>query len=143
MAANQSPFLYAYTYLYTTRDDSCIIISREIAFLSASIRLLARRPRGGKTMKKYELMYIVKADLDEAARKAEIEKLHAILTNNGAKIGEVKEWGMRNFAYEINKQIKGYYVVVKLTAEVAALNEFSRLARINPNVVRHLFTVED
>lgn len=94
-------------------------------------------------MKKYELMYIVKADLDEAARKAEIEKLHAILTKNGAKIGEVKEWGMRNFAYEINKQIKGYYVVVKLTAEVAALNEFSRLAKINPNVVRHLFTVED
>ncbi len=94
-------------------------------------------------MKKYELMYIVKADLDEATRKAEIEKLHAILETNGAKIGEVKEWGMRNFAYEINKQIKGYYVVVKLTAEVAALNEFSRLARINPNVVRHLFTVED
>lgn len=94
-------------------------------------------------MKKYELMYIVKADLDEAARKAEIEKLHAILAKNGAKIGEVKEWGMRNFAYEINKQIKGYYVVVKLTAEVAALNEFSRLAKINPNVVRHLFTVED
>ncbi len=94
-------------------------------------------------MKKYELMYIVKADLDEAARKAEIEKLHAILTNNGAKLGEVKEWGMRNFAYEINKQVKGYYVLVKLTAEVAALNEFSRLAKINPNVVRHLFTVDN
>ena len=30
-------------------------------------------------MKKYELMYIVKDGLDEAARKAEIEKLHGIL----------------------------------------------------------------
>ncbi len=94
-------------------------------------------------MKKYELMYIVKDGLDEAARKAEIEKLHAILTNNGAKIGNVKEWGLRNFAYEINKQIKGYYVIVKLTADVTALNEFSRLAKINPNVVRHLFTVDN
>ncbi len=94
-------------------------------------------------MKKYELMYIVKDGLDEAARKAEIEKLHAILTSNGAKLGECKEWGLRNFAYPINKEIKGYYVVLKLTAEVAALNEFSRLAKINPNVVRHLFTVDN
>ena len=93
-------------------------------------------------MKKYELMYIVKDGLDEEARKAEIEKLHNILTSNGATITEVKEWGLRNFAYPINKQIKGYYVVVKLTANEAALNEFSRLARINPNVVRHLFTVD-
>lgn len=93
-------------------------------------------------MKKYELMYIVKDGLDEEARKSEIEKLHKILTSNGAKLGEVKEWGLRNFAYPINKQIKGYYVVVKLTAENAALNEFARLAKINPNVVRHLFTVD-
>ncbi len=93
-------------------------------------------------MKKYELMYIVKDGLDEEARKAEIEKLHNILTSNGATITEVKEWGLRNFAYPINKQIKGYYVVVKLTANEAALNEFSRLARINQNVVRHLFTVD-
>jgi len=104
--------------------------------------MLARRPKGGKSMKKYELMYIVKDGLDEEARKAEIEKLHGILTSNGAKLGEVKEWGLRNFAYPINKQIKGYYVVLKLTAEEAALNEFARLAKINPNVVRHLFTVD-
>lgn len=93
-------------------------------------------------MKKYELMYIVKDGLDEEARKAEIEKLHGILTSNGAKLGEVKEWGLRTLAYPIKKQIKGYYVVVKLTAEDAALNEFNRLAKINPNVVRHLFTVD-
>ena len=93
-------------------------------------------------MKKYELMYIVKDGLDEAARKAEIEKLHGILTSNGAKIGEVKEWGLRQFAYPINKEIKGYYVIVKLTAEPAALDEFARLAKINQNVVRHLFTVD-
>ena len=93
-------------------------------------------------MKKYELMYIVKDGLDEEARKAEIEKLHGILTSNGAKLGEVKEWGLRTLAYPINKEIKGYYVVVKLTAETSALNEFSRLARIDSNVVRHLFTVD-
>ena len=94
-------------------------------------------------MKKYEIMYIVKDGLDEEARKAEIEKLHAILTGKGAKVTEVKEWGLRNFAYPINDMIKGYYVVIKVTANEEALKEFARLAKIDQNVVRHLITVED
>ena len=32
-------------------------------------------------MKKYEIMYILKADLDDATRIAEIEKIHGILTS--------------------------------------------------------------
>lgn len=92
-------------------------------------------------MKKYELMYILK-DIDEEARKAEIEKLHAILTDKGAKITNVNEWGLRNFAYPINDMLKGYYVVLKVTADKAALDEFARLAKIDTNVVRHLITVD-
>ena len=91
-------------------------------------------------MKKYEIMYIVNDGLEEEARKAEIEKLHAILTSTGGKVTDVKEWGLRNFAYPINKMTKGYYVVIKVTTDEAALKEFSRRAKINPNVVRHLIT---
>ena len=93
-------------------------------------------------MKKYEIMYIVKDGLEEEARKAEIEKLHTILTGKGAKVTNVNEWGLRNFAYPINDMIKGYYVVIKVTAEEEALKEFARLAKIDQNVVRHLVTVE-
>ena len=93
-------------------------------------------------MKKYEIMYIVKDGLDEEARKAEIEKLHAILTGKGAKVTNVNEWGLRNFAYPIDDMTKGYYVVIKVTADEAALKEFARLAKIDQNVVRHLVTVE-
>ena len=94
-------------------------------------------------MKKYEIMYIVKDGLEEEARKAEIEKLHAILTSNGGKVTDVKEWGLRNFAYPIDDMLKGYYVVIKVTADEAALKEFARKAKINPNVVRHLVTVDN
>jgi len=92
-------------------------------------------------MKKYEIMYILKADLDEAARKKEVEKLHSILTKNGAKISKVDEWGVKDFAYEIKDQKKGFYVVLKVQTDSSALNEFSRLVRINENVIRHLITV--
>ena len=43
-------------------------------------------------MKKYEIMYIVRDGLDEETRKAEVAKVHAVLTSNGATITNVNEW---------------------------------------------------
>jgi small subunit ribosomal protein S6 len=93
-------------------------------------------------MEKYELMYIISADLDEASRKAEIEKLHKILTDNKAVIRDVKEWGVREFASPIHKLTKGYYVVLKLDGEHAGLLEFERPARLDNQVIRFLLTVD-
>lgn len=89
-------------------------------------------------MNKYELMYIVNVNLDDAERAELIERLHTILTDNGATIDKVDEWGLREFAYEINFQKQGYYVVTTFSSEPAAVAEFRRLARINKNVVRHM-----
>ena len=94
-------------------------------------------------MKKYELMYILKADLDEAARKEVMEKLAKILTDNGAEVSEPDETlGLRELAYPIKDETKGYYVVLKVNAEASATAEFARLVRFNPNVLRHLFVVD-
>ncbi|HKL73055.1 MAG TPA: 30S ribosomal protein S6 [Candidatus Onthovivens sp.] len=93
-------------------------------------------------MKKYELMYILRTNLDETARKAEIEKLHGLLIAGGAKINKVDEWGIRDLAYEIKKESKGYYVVVKFEAEGTAFKEFERLTKIDVNVLRFLIVVD-
>ncbi|QIK56472.1 30S ribosomal protein S6 [Erysipelothrix sp. HDW6A] len=89
-------------------------------------------------MRKYELMYIVKPSLDEEARTAVVEKAHAILTDNGATIDKVDEWGLRELAYEIEDFKKGYYVVTTFTSNDEAVNEFNRLTRINKDVLRHM-----
>lgn len=93
-------------------------------------------------MKKYELMYILKTDLDDEKRKAEIEKLHGIITNFGGSIENVNEWGVKDLAYPIKDEVKGYYVVVKLTCDADAINEFTRLAKIDSEVLRHLFIID-
>jgi small subunit ribosomal protein S6 len=93
-------------------------------------------------MKKYEIMYILRPTLDEAARKAAIESIHKILTDNGAKITNVNEWGLRDLAYPIKKETKGYYVVIKVEADVTATSEFKRHASFNPVMLRHLITVD-
>ena len=91
-------------------------------------------------MKKYEIMYILSASLNDEARKSEIEKLQNILKENKIEVKDTKEWGLRDFAYPIKKQTKGYYVILKVVGDSVGLDEFSRLVKLNNNVVRHLVT---
>ena len=89
-------------------------------------------------MRKYEVMYVLNASMDDAARQAEMESIHAIITTNGGNIVKTDVWGVKEFAYEIENMTKGFYVVTTFEADNAALNEFNRLMRINKNVVRFL-----
>jgi len=94
-------------------------------------------------MRKYEIMYILKADLDEAGRKAEMDKVAQLLTKNGATIEKTDEsFGLRDLAYPIKDETKGYYVILKVSADDQALYQFNRKTRHNPAVLRHLVVVE-
>ena len=90
-------------------------------------------------MNKYEIMFIVKSDLDEETRKNEVKSLEEILTSNKATITLSKELGQKEFAYEIKKMKSGYYYLYNIeTANDAAVKEFDRVAGINENIIRHL-----
>ena len=94
-------------------------------------------------MRKYEIMYILKANLEEAVRQETMDGLHAIITSHEGTIENVNEWGLKEFAYEIEDEKKGYYVVINVTANNEGIAEFDRLARINNNVVRFLIVKEE
>ncbi len=89
-------------------------------------------------MKKYEVMYIIRPSVEEEARKALIEEINKVFSDNGSTVTEVKEWGLRELAYEIDKEKKGYYVLLNVEATVEAVNEFTRVANINESVIRHI-----
>ena len=92
-------------------------------------------------MGKYEIMYILTATLDDEARKNEIAKLQGILESNKVAVIASKEWGLRDFAYPIEKQPKGYYVILTVNGTAEGLEEFSRLVKLDRAVLRHLITV--
>ncbi len=90
-------------------------------------------------MTKYEIMYIVRPDLEESAIKKVNEDFVQILKNNGANVTESKELGQKQLAYEIKKYNTGYYFLINLEAENdKAIKEFDRLALINEDIIRHL-----
>ena len=46
-------------------------------------------------MKKYEIMYIVNASLDDAARTKLMDSFHKIITDHEGTIDKVDEWGVK------------------------------------------------
>ena len=88
-------------------------------------------------MNKYEIMFILKSN-DEEAIKNQVSELKAIITDMKGEIVNEKEMGNRKLAYPINKELNGYYYVINVNADNEAVAEFDRKARINENVIRHL-----
>ncbi|MEG0330058.1 MAG: 30S ribosomal protein S6 [Longicatena sp.] len=89
-------------------------------------------------MKKYEIMYIVNASLEDGARQKLMDGLHKIITDHEGTIDKIDDWGVKEFAYEINHMTKGYYVVLSVSANNEGIKEFDRLANINSNIVRFM-----
>ncbi|CCI84628.1 30S ribosomal protein S6 [Lactobacillus pasteurii DSM 23907 = CRBIP 24.76] len=88
---------------------------------------------------KYEVTYIIKPDLDEESKKALVENYDKVIVDNGGTMVESKDWGKRRFAYEIEKYREGVYHIMTFTAENAeAVNEFSRLSKIDSAVLRSM-----
>ncbi len=90
-------------------------------------------------MKKYDVMFIVKPDLEESAIKEVFDSMKSLLEDKKATIVESKEMGQRELAYEIKKYKTGYYFYFLIEADTAdAVKEFDRVALINENIIRHL-----
>lgn len=94
-------------------------------------------------MRKYEVMYIIRPNIDDESKKAVVERFNKVLTDNGAEITETKDWGKRRLAYEIEDYRDGYYQIINFTAEPSAVQEFDRLAKISEDIIRHLIVKED
>ena len=90
-------------------------------------------------MRNYEIMFIVRPDVEETAVKNTVKALEKVLTDRKAKITLSKELGQKEFAYEIKKFKSGFYFLYNIEANNdEAIKEFDRVARIDENVVRHL-----
>ena len=89
-------------------------------------------------MNKYEVMFIVRPDMEEAEIKKTAESMKKVLTDGKAKVLEEKAMGQKELAYEIKKVNTGFYYLYVVETSKEAVSEFDRVARINENLLRHL-----
>lgn len=89
-------------------------------------------------MRKYEVMYVIRPDLDQDSTKGLVEKFSALITNNGGEVEKVNEMGKRRLAYEMHDFTEGYYVLINFSAETSVIKELKRVFGITDEVIRDL-----
>lgn len=94
-------------------------------------------------MRKYEVMYVVKPDIEQDVLKELVEKFQKLITENGGEIQKLTEMGKKRLAYEIDDYKEGYYVLVYFNSEPNVVAELERVFRITENVIRYLIVKDE
>ncbi len=94
-------------------------------------------------VRQYELVFIVKPDLDEEATDTLIGKVKGIVETNGAEVIKLEKWGKRRLAYEIKNYREGFYVIMNFKGDAAVAAELDRVLKITENILRHMIVRED
>ena len=94
-------------------------------------------------MSAYELMYLVKPELDDQQVQQEIEKVGQLIQTNGGQIKKVTPWGKRRLAYTVKDNREGHYVVAEFDLDQAKVQEVERVLKISDSVFRHLLVRQD
>jgi small subunit ribosomal protein S6 len=82
-------------------------------------------------------MLILPAEADEKVVSTAIDRITKVVSADGGEVSNIDRWGRRRFAFEIDHQNEGYYVVVTFTADPAAQPELDRVLNLADEVIRH------
>lgn len=88
-------------------------------------------------MNKYEVIYIIKPEVEDEARNAIIEKFKGIVENNG-EVENIDEWGKRKLAYLIDDYAEGFYILMNIKAGHEVPKELDRVFGITEDILRHM-----
>jgi small subunit ribosomal protein S6 len=91
-------------------------------------------------MTKYEMLYILDANLSDEAKEAIIAKFEGLVTGNGGVIEKTDRWGVKKLQYPINYKSEGYYVLMTFEAATTLVVEIKRVAGITDGIIRRLIT---
>ena len=86
----------------------------------------------------YESVVITRPELTEVQIDNLVNDLSEIITKDKGKIIKTEKWGLRSFAYKINKNKKGHYFMLNLDSAPSTIFEYERQMRINEDIIRFL-----
>jgi small subunit ribosomal protein S6 len=86
----------------------------------------------------YEIMFIVRPDVEEAEIDKLIEGFSANVTNGGGEVRSVEKMGRRRLAYTVRKFNDGFYVLLNIAAEGSLITEIERRLRVSEQVIKFI-----
>jgi small subunit ribosomal protein S6 len=86
----------------------------------------------------YEIMFIVRPDVEEADLDKLIEGFSANITSGGGEIKTVEKMGRRRLAYTVKKFNDGFYVLLNVAAPGNLIAEIERRLRVSEPVIKFI-----
>jgi small subunit ribosomal protein S6 len=92
-------------------------------------------------MRRYELMLLLRPDLEDDKLQAAVEKVTRAIVNGGGSLSKVSPWGKRRLAYDIKRHREASYFLIHFDIEPGEVREIERGMLISEEILRHLVTV--
>ncbi len=89
-------------------------------------------------MRTYEIMFIVRPDVEEADLDKLIEGFQKNVTDGGGEIRSTEKMGRRRLAYTVRKFNDGFYVLLNIAAEGKLITEIERRLRVSEPVIKFI-----
>jgi small subunit ribosomal protein S6 len=88
--------------------------------------------------RKYEVMYIVRPDVEEADLDKLIEGFEKNVTDGGGEVKSTEKMGRRRLAYTVRKFNDGFYVLMTILSPASLVGEIERRLRVSEQVIKFI-----
>ena len=92
-------------------------------------------------MRRYEMIYIMPADLADADISDAVEKFAKIAAGTKGVIVKLEKWGKKRLAYKIKKQGRGFYVFMDFAGVSETVRELERNLKIDDRILKYMTVV--
>jgi len=86
----------------------------------------------------YEVMFIVRPDVEEAEIDKLVEGFSANVKQSGGEVKSVEKMGRRRLAYAVKKFNDGFYMLLNVAAEGGVIAELERRLRVSEQVIKFI-----
>jgi small subunit ribosomal protein S6 len=86
----------------------------------------------------YESVIIFRQDITKNQLDIIISEFKKIIENEKGKILAEEYWGLKNLAYEINKNKKAHYIMLIIESNPDKIDEYERKLRLHEDVIRFM-----
>lgn len=94
-------------------------------------------------MRTYELLAIIKPNLDMEEADKVIAKLEETIAEFGGKALNTNKMGRKKLAYDIDKFKDGFYVGIQFEMPAENIEKFKRNLKLNDTVIRAMILVDE
>lgn len=88
-------------------------------------------------MSAYETLFVVHPEKGSRMKEF-VERFKKIIEAQGGSLSQVDDWGVRDLAYKIEKQGRGYYTLLRFEGTGPAVQELERNLKLTDGILRYL-----